>query len=134
MSVDPRAAELFALAPVNRFFGSRLVHKSAERVEVRAPVSVAVTQEYGIVQGGVVSALADTAAVYLLIPEAMDRGAVSGVEFKMNFMRPALPDGGELVAVATPLRIGGTLAVCSVDVLQDGRHLARGIFTYLIKK
>jgi hypothetical protein len=52
MSVDPRAAELFALAPVNRFFGSRLVHKSAERVEVRAPVSVAVTQEYGIVQGG----------------------------------------------------------------------------------
>jgi uncharacterized protein (TIGR00369 family) len=132
VTVDARAADLFARTPVNAFLKSSLVHRSADRVEVRAPVSAAQAQEYGVIQGGIVSAIADTAAVYLLIPEAMDRGRVTGVEFKMNFLRPAVADGGELVAVATPLRIGRRLAVCAVDVTQGGRHLARGVFTYLI--
>jgi uncharacterized protein (TIGR00369 family) len=62
----------------------------------------------------------------------MDRGTVSGVEFKMNFLRPVRADGGELVAVATPLKIGRRLAVCAVDVNQDDRHVASGVFTYLV--
>jgi uncharacterized protein (TIGR00369 family) len=90
-------------------------------------------QEYGIVQGGIFSALADMAAVYLLIPEAMDRGHVNGIEFKMNFLRPATRDGGELAAIATPLKIGRRIAVCSVDVVQGDRLVARGTFTYLIE-
>ncbi|HEX5133059.1 MAG TPA: PaaI family thioesterase [Candidatus Krumholzibacteria bacterium] len=132
MTVDARAADLFARTPINSFLQLSLVHRSSERVEVRARASGALAQEYGIVQGGIVSAIADTAAVYLLIPEAMDRGKVTGVEFKMNFLRPAVVDGGELVAVAIPLRVGRRVAVCSVDVSQDGKHLARGLFTYLI--
>jgi len=132
MTVDARAAELFARTPINSFLQSRLVHRSPERVEVRAPVSGAQAQEYGIVQGGIVSAVADTAAVYLLIPEAMDRGTVSGVEFKMNFLRPVQSDGGELVAVAVPLKVGRRLAVCRVDISQDARHVASGVFTYLV--
>lgn len=132
MNVDARAAELFVRTPVNAFLNSRLVHRSAARVEVRAAVSGAQAQEYGIIQGGIVSAIADTAAVYLIIPEAMDRGSVTGVEFKMNFLRPARADGGELVAVATPLKIGKRLAVCAVDVSQDERHVASGVFTYLV--
>jgi uncharacterized protein (TIGR00369 family) len=132
MTVDPRAAAMFVATPVNRFLGARLVERSGERVEVRAPVSAETLQEYGIVQGGVVSALADTAAVYLVIPEAMDRGRVNGVEFKMNFLRPVTADGGELVAVATPVRIGQRIAVCAVNVNQGERHVAFGTFTYLV--
>lgn len=132
MTIDPRAAEMFATTPVNRFLGSRLVERTGTRVEVRAPVSAESLQEYGIVQGGIVGALADTAAVYLIIPEAMDRGRVNGVEFKMNFLRPAIADGGELVAVATPVMIGKRIAVCAVDVTQGERHVARGTFTYLV--
>ncbi|HEU4364953.1 MAG TPA: PaaI family thioesterase [Candidatus Krumholzibacteria bacterium] len=132
MSVDPRAADLFLRTPVNSFLHSRLVHRSADRVEVRAAVSGAQAQEYGIIQGGIVSAVADSAAVYLIIPEAMDRGSVTGVEFKMNFLRPARSNGGDLVAVATPLKIGRRLAVCAVDVTQGERHVASGVFTYLV--
>jgi uncharacterized protein (TIGR00369 family) len=133
MGVDDRAARMFAATPVNAFLKSRLVAREPSRVEVRAPVLPDACQEYGILQGGVLSALADTAAVYLLIPEAMDRGRVNGIEFKMNFLRPATADGGELVAVATPLKIGRRIAVCSVDVSQDGRLCARGTFTYLVE-
>lgn len=132
MSVDARAADLFARTPVNELLGSRLVQRTPGRVEVRAAVSRAHAQEYGVVQGGILGAIADTAAVYLLIPDAMDRGAVTGVEFKMNFLRPVRCDGGELVAVAEPLKIGRRLAVCRVDLTQDGRHVASGVFTYLV--
>lgn len=132
MSVDSRAADLFVRTPVNGFLNSSLVHRSPDRVEVRAAVSGAQAQEYGVIQGGIVSAVADTAAVYLIIPEAMDRGAVTGVEFKMNFLRPARADGGDLVAVATPLKIGRRIAVCAVNVMQGERHVASGVFTYLV--
>ncbi len=132
MSVDRRAAELFASTPVNAFLKTSLVHRSAGRVEVRAALDGAQAQEYGVVQGGIVSAIADTAAVYLLIPEAMDRGRVAGVEFKMNFLRPAHAAGGDLVAIATPVKIGRRLAVCSVEVWQGERHVAAGLFTYLV--
>ncbi len=132
MTVDPRAAAMFVATPVNRLMGARLVARSGERVEIRAPVSAETLQEYGIVQGGILSALADTAAVYLVIPEAMDRGRVNAVEFKMNFLRPAKADGGELVAVATPVRIGQRIAVCTVNVTQGERHVAFGTFTYLV--
>ena len=133
MSVDARAAGMFATTPVNGFLDMRLVSRESDRVEVRARSRPEFGQEYGIVQGGILGALADTAAVYLIIPEAMDRGRVNGIEYKMNFLRPATAGGGELVAVATPVRIGRRIAVCSVDVSQDGRLVARGTFTYLVE-
>ncbi len=132
MAVDRRAAELFEKTPVNAFLGTSLTHRSSDRVEVRAQPGAAHAQEYGIVQGGIISALADTAAVYLLIPEAMDRGRVNGIGFSMNFLRPAHTDGGELVAVARPVRIGRRVAVCAVDVTQDERMVAHGLFTYVV--
>ena len=132
MSESTRAEEMFARTAVNRFLGSRLVSRAADRVEVRMAARPEMAQEYGVVQGGVLSGLADTAAVYLLIPDAMERGHVHGIEFKVNFLRPARADGSDLVAVATPVKVGRKIAVCSVDVSQGDRLVAQGTFTYLI--
>lgn len=132
MTGRARADEMFARTAANRFLGTRLVSRAEDRVEVRMAARPEMAQEYGVVQGGILSALADTAAVYLLIPDAMDRGHVHGVELKMNFLRPARADGSDLVAVATPVKIGRKLAVCSVDITQADRLVARGSFTYLI--
>lgn len=133
MSVDPRASELFSRTPSNVLLGARLVARTRERVEVRMAARPEMAQEYGVVQGGILSALADTAAIYLLIPDAMERGHVHGLEFKINFVRPARADGSELTAIATPVKIGMRIAVCSVDVVQEDRLLARGTFTYFIE-
>jgi uncharacterized protein (TIGR00369 family) len=132
MTGDAHAFELFSHTAVNRFLGSRLLLHTKERVEVRMTARPEMAQEYGVVQGGFISALADTAAVYLLLPDAMEQGRVSGVEFKMNFLRHAHADGTDLAAIATPVKIGRHIAVCSVDVVQEGRLVARGTFTYLI--
>jgi uncharacterized protein (TIGR00369 family) len=133
MTGDSRAFELFSRTAVNRFLGLRLVLHTPARVEVQMSARPETGQEYGIMQGGILSALADTAAVYLLLPDAMDRGNVNGVEFKMNFLRPVITDGSDLTAVATPVKIGRRVAVCSVDVLQGERLVAQGTFTYLVE-
>jgi uncharacterized protein (TIGR00369 family) len=133
MTGDARAFELFSRTAVNRYLGMRLVQHASARVEVQMTARPELGQEYGIVQGGILSALADTAAVYLLLPGAMDRGHVDGIEFKMNFLRPALADGSDLTAVATPVKIGRRIAVCTVDISQGERLVAQGTFTYLVE-
>jgi uncharacterized protein (TIGR00369 family) len=133
MTGDARAFELFSRTAVNRYLGLRLVLHTPDRVEVQMTARAETGQEYGIMQGGIISALADTAAVYLLLPGAMDRGSVNGVEFKMNFLRPVITDGSDVTAIATPVRIGKRVAVCSVDVVQSERLAARGTFTYLVE-
>jgi uncharacterized protein (TIGR00369 family) len=133
MTGDSRAFELFSRTAANRFLGLRLLLHTPQRVEVAMTSRPEMGQEYGIVQGGLLTALADTAAVYLLLPNAMDQGNVNGIELKMNFLRPALTDGTDLVAIATPVRIGRRIAVCSVDIAQGDRIVAHGTFTYLVE-
>jgi uncharacterized protein (TIGR00369 family) len=133
MTGDARAFELFSRTAVHRLLGFRLVLHTPQRVEVQVTSRPEMGQEYGIVQGGILTTLADTAAVYLLLPGAMDRGSVNGVELKMNFLRPALTDGSDLTAIATPVKIGRRIAVCSVDITQGDRAVAHGTFTYLVE-
>ena len=91
-------------------------------------------QEEGVVQGGIISALADTTAVYIFYPDLHDDQSLTGIEFKMNFLRPALPGEGDLRAVAKLVRRGRRVGLCEVDVFQGQRHIARGLFTYLVTK
>ena len=57
------AHEIFDRTPVNRFLGHQLVSRSADIVELRLPVREELLQEEGVVHGGVLTSLADTAAV-----------------------------------------------------------------------
>jgi acyl-coenzyme A thioesterase PaaI-like protein len=63
----------------------------------------------------------------------MDRGNVSGVEFKMNFLRPVLTDDSDLTRSATPVKIGRRDAVCSVRCDAERALCRAGTFTYLVE-
>ncbi|HEX5050668.1 MAG TPA: PaaI family thioesterase [Planctomycetota bacterium] len=123
----------FAATQCNRFFGFELQHRGADRVEVALPVRAEFLQEEGVVHGGVLTALADTAAVYLLWPDLPPDRGMTGIECKMNFLGAAMLSAGPLVATATPLRIGRTIAVCETVVQQAGRTVAKGTFTFLLR-
>ncbi len=130
-SVDPSST--FAATPCNRWLGLRLVHRSPQRVELELPVRPELLQEEGVVQGGILTALADTAAVWLLWPDLGPTQAITGTGCSMQFLAAGTLDGGPLRAVAIPLRVGRTLAVCESEVLQDGRLVAKGTFTFLFR-
>lgn len=129
--MDPAAT--FATTPVNRMLGFRLVQRSAEQVVVHLPVRAELLQEEGVVQGGVLTALADTTAVWLLWPDLGPARAMTGIDCSVQFLGAGMPGGGPLVATARPLRVGRTIAVCESTVEQDGRLVAKGTFTFLLR-
>ncbi|HSK81025.1 MAG TPA: PaaI family thioesterase [Thermoanaerobaculia bacterium] len=126
---DPAA--LFARVPVNRTLGFTLVSCGEGQAVLTMPVREEYLQENGYLQGGLVSAVADTAAAYALLPGLPEGRGMTGVEFKVNFLRPTLPNRGDLTARAKVVRQGRTIGVCQVDVEQEGRAVAVATFTYL---
>lgn len=123
----------FAATPCNRWFGFHLRQRSADRVEIELPVRSDFLQEEGVVHGGILTALADTAAVHLVWPDQPPDRSMTGIECSMKFLSAATATGGPLLATAVPLRIGRTIAVCETVVAQGGRAVAKGAFTFLLR-
>ncbi len=125
-------AERFADVPLNRHLGFRLIARSVDEAVLAMDARPELVQEEGVIHGGVLAALADTAAVYTLIPGLAAGRTMTSVEFKVNFLRPALPDRGPVTARARVVQRGRRIGVCDVEVTQAGRPVARGLFTYLV--
>ena len=123
----------FAATPCNRWLGFELVARSSERVEIAQPVRAEMLQETGVVQGGLLTALADTAAVYLLWPDLGDARTMTGTTVSMQFLSGAVAGAEDLRAIAVPLRVGRTVAVCESSVHQGDRLVAKGTFTFLLR-
>lgn len=121
----------FAETPINRLLGLELRSTGPGTATVSLPARAEVTQEYAVVHGGVLAAMADTAAVYALLPLLANGERMTSVEFKVNCLAAALPDRGEVVAVSSIVRRGRTIAVVHVDVRQGEQIVMTGLFTYI---
>ena len=75
--------------------------------------------------GGAIAMLADAAlssAVMTILPPA---GSFVSLDLKVNFLRPVLPDGNLLTAVATLRHRGRTMAVATAELFnEDGKRIA----------
>ena len=96
------------------------------------PAGPSFLQETGIVHGALVAALADTAAVYLTLPDLPEGQTMASIEFNVNFLRPGLPGAGDIVARSRLVQRGRRVVVCEVDVVQRRQRIAKALFTYLI--
>ncbi len=131
MSVPEKLLEFYSRTPVNRHFRFRLMSRSRESVAVSMEVLPDYIQEEGVVQGGIISAIADNAAVYAFVPDLVEGEGITSVEFKMNFLRPATMEGGLLEATSRVVHRGRRIGVSDVEVRQSGELIAKGTFTYL---
>jgi uncharacterized protein (TIGR00369 family) len=119
--------------PIARSLGFGLVSDAADGVALGMPVDERALQIEGRVHGGLIATLADTAAVWLLHRDLPSDSWMTGIEFSLHFLRPALPDPGDLLARARPVRRGRTVSVVDVEVEQAGALVAKGLFTYLTR-
>ena len=69
MESDRKALDTFNDIPVNKFFQYELISRSGEETVLSMEVREGFLQEEGLVQGGILSAIADTAAVYTFYPD-----------------------------------------------------------------
>ena len=131
MNVEDELLQKFYRVPANRHLGLKLVTRSPEEAVVSMEVLPEFIQETGVLHGGLISALADTAAVYLFKPDLPDGQTLAGIEFKVNFLSSAYRDRGPVVAKSRLIQRGGHVGVADVLVLQAGKLVAKGTFTYL---
>ena len=101
-------------------YGAWLVSIAPGAVTIEVPHNMRLTQQQGFFHGGVVAAVADAAGGYAALTMMPERSEVLTVEYKVNFMRPAL--GPLLRATGTVIRSGKTLTVARMDVVcgQEG--------------
>lgn len=80
------------------------------------------TQQHGLLHGGVVASLADVACGYAALSMMPSEREVLTVEFKIHFLKPAKTQ--QLVAVGQVLQSGRTLTVCEGTVFDETRTRA----------
>lgn len=114
-----------------RQFGFVLAEAEPGRVVLRMRVGARHKQVHGVVHGGVVAALADTAAG-LATYMAMPRGRrVATVEMKINYLEPV--ERGNIIAEARVIRRGKHIAVVDCDVRDDERRLVgKALMTFYV--
>lgn len=121
--LDPSAT--FLGMPFVRTLGIELVGATTEAVTARMTWSEDRCTSGGILHGGALMALADSAgamAAYLHLPA--DATGTTTVESKTNFFR-AVRDG-HVEALARPLHVGRTMIVLETELRDaDGRLVAK---------
>jgi acyl-coenzyme A thioesterase 13 len=114
----------------DRTCGLRVVAFGEGRATVEMDVTAALQNSLGSLHGGAVATLVDNAGTLAIM--TADRQARPGVTTDLNtsYFAPA-PAGSTVVADASVLKIGKTLAFVSVDVRRasDGVLVAQGRMT-----
>jgi uncharacterized protein (TIGR00369 family) len=112
-------------------FGFELEGAEPGRVVLRMRVDERHKQVHGVVHGGVLAALADTAggmATYMAYPRGM-RAAT--IEMKINYLEAV--EGGIVEADARVVRQGKNIAVVDCDVRDHDRRLVgKALMTFFV--
>jgi uncharacterized protein (TIGR00369 family) len=114
-----------------KHFGFALVVAERGKVVLRMRVGKKHLQVHGVVHGGVLAALADTAgglATYMTVP----RGTrVATIEMKINYLEAV--EGGSVTAEAVVVRIGRHVAVVDCNITDDARRLVgKALMTFFV--
>jgi uncharacterized protein (TIGR00369 family) len=120
--------------PVHYLTGMRPVEAGEGSVTVTMPASEWLASPLRVLQGGTIAMLADTAMMLAVMTTAAPGTAIAGLDLKVNYLRPAPPDGRDLIAKAEVAHSGRTLAISRARVSNaDGKPvvLATGTAMYL---
>ena len=125
-----RAAELLAAAPAGwmETLGARITESEPGRVVLELEAGPEHRHGGGVVQGGVITQIADAAMGMSLATLQEDGLWNTTIELKINFLRPVV--SGRLRAVGRVVEMKQTLLFTEADVLDDkGRLVARASST-----
>lgn len=125
-----RIEQSFGRQKLMAAYGAEIIIAEPGCVAVVVPAKDFLLRTSGIFHGGVIAAIADTAAGYAAVScEPVDTSFLT-VEFKINFLNKA--KGNKLVAKATVIKNGRTLTVAGVDVFVQSDKTAKKVATALV--
>jgi uncharacterized protein (TIGR00369 family) len=114
--------------PIHHLTGLRIVAASEGEATFALPCHEWLCSPLRTVEGGTIALVADSALVSAIQTTAPAGTSVAAIDLKVNFLRPVMPDGHDLVAVGRVRHAGRTIAVAEADVL-DARGKAVAVAT-----
>ena len=119
--------------PFSLSTGIYLVAVEAKRVTFQGTPTAAFFNPLGTVHGGWTSAILDSAMGCAVHTTLQAGQGYTTVEMKLNFVRPVMPELGELTCEGVVVHRGGTLATAEGKLYDGrGRLLAHGSETCMI--
>jgi uncharacterized protein (TIGR00369 family) len=111
--------------PIHHLTGLRPIEALEGRCSFVLPASPWLASPSPVLYGGAIALLADAAlsgAVMTINPAG---GSFALLDLKLNFLRPVLPDGGLMTAIATLAHRGRTMAVATAELYnEEGKRIA----------
>ena len=125
-----RARAAFAAVPYAKFLGLELGDFSDGQVSVHLRVREELLQNQGVVHGGAIASLIDTASAFAVLSQIALNEKVTTTDLTIHYLRPIT--SGRMTATAQVVRGGRRLFVLSVDVRSDRDVLvATAVTTYI---
>ena len=124
-----RARSAFASVAYAKFLGLELCELKTGEVSVCLDVRDELKQNQGVVHGGAIASLIDTASAFVILT-AIDEGErVTTTDLTIHYLRPIT--AGRMLAKARIIRGGRRRFVVSVEVENDGRLAATAVTGYV---
>lgn len=129
-----RVREGFAHQVVMRTIGAELTRVAPGSVEITLPFREDLTQQDGYLHAGIVTTIVDSACGYAAFSLMPPDAAVLTVEYKVNFLAPAL--GEHIIATGRVTKPGRTLTICHGDAVAvadgDEKRIATMLATMMM--
>jgi acyl-CoA thioesterase len=119
--------------PFWALLGIELMEIKKGWARVRLPIEKKLTNAIGLVHGGAIFSVADSAVGMALVGLTQRDENISTLEMKINYMKPV--KGREIIAEAKIIHKGTQTAVGEVEVRDENNNfISRGLATYAISK
>jgi len=116
--------------PFAKLLGIQLEEVSEGRSVLTMPVRDDLKQNHGVVHGGAIASLIDSAMAFAIIPLLAENERTTTVDLTIHYLRPLTE--GVAKSAARVVRAGRRVIVVSAEVLDDhDRLVATAVSTYL---
>ena len=128
-SPDPNYTERvlasFRQQTIMAAIGASVLSVAPGMVEIELPFRADLCQQDGFLHAGIVTTIVDSACGYAALTLMAVDARVLSVEFKINFLAPAV--GGRFIARGLVVRAGRTITVCTGEVVAFAGDTERSI-------
>ena len=116
--------------PFARLLGIELEDIASGTATLAVTIRKELTQNQGVVHGGAIASLIDTATAFAIISLLAPKEKVTTVDLAISYLRPVM--SGRIKAVARVVRAGRRLFVVSAEVFDtQGRLITTALSTYI---
>ena len=124
-----RVRAAFGSVPYARLLGLELCETESGQTAVCLDVRDDLKQNHGVVHGGAIASLLDTASAFAILAVIEQNERVTTTDLTIQYLRPVT--SGRMVAQATVVRAGRSRFVVRVDLQNDGALAATAITGYV---